>query len=312
MNERLTVVAGSSVTPLAEKIAAENKTPLVGVITTNFNDGESKPSIDGRSIRGDKVFVVQSTFAPAENLHELLKIGDAAKRASAQSIIAVIPYFGDARQDKKDGPRVPITAKLNADLIQAAGYTRIITMDLHADQIQGFFNIPVDHLYASAIFVPHIQRLNLQNLTMASPDTGGTRRAGKYANFLNVDMVVCYKNRVEANKIKEMKLIGDVKDKDVVFVDDIVDTAGTLTKASNLVMEKGARSVRAFCTHPVLSGDACKLIEESALEELYVTDTIPLKCESNKIKVLSTAKLFSEAIMRVLTDTSVSTLFYVV
>ncbi|MCD4678936.1 MAG: ribose-phosphate diphosphokinase, partial [Bacteroidales bacterium] len=249
-------------------------------------------------------------FAPADNLFELLMLIDAAKRSSARNIIAVIPYFGFARQDRKDKPRVSIASKLVANLLMAAGVQRIITIDLHADQIQGYFNVPVDHLFASSIFIPHIVDLNLPNLSFASPDTGGTRRAAAYAKFLDTDFVICYKQRAKANVVKEMALIGDVKDRDIILVDDIIDTAGTITRAANLMMENGAASVRAFCTHPVFSGDAYEKIENSPFCEVYVSDTIPIKKgKTDKIKVLSTANLFAEVINRVQSYESISSLF---
>jgi ribose-phosphate pyrophosphokinase len=234
---------------------------------------------------------------------------DAAKRASASHIIAVIPYFGFARQDRKDKPRVPITSKLIANLLNAAGIGRLITIDLHADQLQGFFDIPVDHLYASSIFVPYIQSLKLDNLTMSSPDTGGARRAGTYAKFLDADLVVCFKQRPKPNQIGNMVVIGDVQNRNVVLVDDIIDTAGTITKAANLIKEMGATSVRAICTHPILSGDAYERIEKSSLDEVIVTDTIPLKQQCSKIKVLSTAALFADVIKSVVLCESISSHF---
>ena len=311
MSKKITLLAGSVSVDLGKKIAKALGIELVDVVLTEFKDGEVRPSIE-ESIRGSDVFIVQSTHSPIENFWELLLMGDAAKRASATSITAIVPYFGNARQDRKDKPRVPITAKLVADCMKVAGFSRIITMDLHADQIQGFFDFPVDNLYASALFVSYISNLGLkESLVMASPDAGGARRAGKYAKFLGVEMVMCYKSRDKANEVSEMRLIGDVKDKDVVLIDDIIDTGGSLAKAANLMMENGAKSVRALCTHPVLSGDACKKIDESALTELVVCDTIPLKCNSNKIKILPIEGLFADAISRVHKDESISSLFKV-
>jgi len=264
-----------------------------------FSDGEFEPSFN-ESIRGADIFLVQSTMPPADNLMELLLMIDAARRASAYKINAVIPYFGYARQDKKGKPRVPIGAKLIANLLTSAGVDRVMTMDLHADQIQGFFDIPVDHLYSSSVFIPYIESLKLSNLTIASPDMGGSNRANSYAKFLNSELVICYKHREKANEVGKMLLIGDVKDKDVVLVDDMVDTAGTLTKAADLMIEMGANSVRAVCTHGVFSGTAYQRIEESNLIEIAVTDTIPKKHESQKVKEISIANLFASSIDAVL------------
>lgn len=274
----------------------------------HFSDGEFSPSLD-ESVRGCDVFIIQSTFAPTSNLFELLMIIDAAKRASAHYITAVIPYFGFARSDRKDKPRVAIASKLVANLLTAAGATRVMTMDLHAPQIQGFFDVPVDHLDASTVFVPYIRNLNLPNILIAAPDMGGVHRAREYAKFFNAEMAICDKHRKRANEIESMTVIGDVEGKDVILVDDIVDTAGTITKAANLLLKRGASSVRAFCTHPVLSGDAFNRIENSGLTELVVCDTIPLKKESEKITSLSTAELFAKAIRRVYTYESISGLF---
>ena len=261
---------------LAESIASKYGVPLGNVITSAYSDGEFQPSFE-ESIRGARVFIVGSTHPNSDNLMEMLLMLDAAKRSSARHISAVIPYFGWARQDRKDKPRVPIAAKLIAKMLEAAGATRIITMDLHADQIQGFFEKPVDHLFASTIFLPYLQSLNLDNLTIASPDMGGSKRAYAYSKFLKSDVVICYKQREKANVISHMELIGNVEGKNVVLVDDMVDTAGTLTKAADLMMERGALSVRAVCTHPILSGFAYDKIENSKLEELIVTDSIPSK-----------------------------------
>ncbi|MDX9881065.1 MAG: ribose-phosphate pyrophosphokinase [Prolixibacteraceae bacterium] len=274
-----------------------------------FADGEVEPCYE-ETIRGSHVFIVQSTRPPADNLLELLLMIDAAKRASAYKIIAVIPYFGYARQDRKDKPRVSIGAKLMADLLSAAGVDRVITMDLHADQIQGFFNVPVDHLYASSLFVPFISKMGLRNLVIASPDVGGTKRANTYAKMLGTDMVICHKSRAKANVVDSMTLIGDVKDKEVIIVDDLIDTGGTISKAADLMMEKGALSVRAFAAHGVLSGAAYENLEKSALKEIYFTDSIPPRKESEKIKYISTAEAFGEAIMRVYKNQSISSLYY--
>lgn len=270
-----------------------------------FSDGEFQVGFD-ESIRGRRIFIVCSTMPPSDNLTEMLLMLDAAKRASARHITAVMPYFGWARQDRKDKPRVPIAAKLVAKLLQAAGATRVMTMDLHADQIQGFFEVPVDHLYASTILLPHIEKLNLENITIASPDMGGSKRAYAYSKYLNSEVVICYKQRKKANVISIMELIGNVEGRNVIIVDDMVDTAGTLTKAADLMMEKGAISVRAITTHAILSGDAYNRIENSSLEELIVTDTIPLGRPCSKIKVVSCAPLFAEVMQKVHSNTSIS------
>ena len=290
---------------LGKKIAASYGIPLGNVITSTYSDGEFQPSFE-ESIRGTRVFLIGSTNPGPENLMELLLMLDAAKRASARHITAVIPYFGWARQDRKDKPRVPIAAKLVAKMLETAGATRIITMDLHADQIQGFFEKPVDHMFASTIFLPYLRSLNLDNLTIASPDMGGSKRAYAYSKALESDVVICYKQRAKANVISHMELIGDVTGKNVVLVDDMVDTAGTLTKAADLMMERGALSVRAICTHPILSGGAYEKIENSKLLELIVTDSIPLKQESKKIRVVSCAPLFAEVMQMVQNNTSIS------
>ncbi|HNW97128.1 MAG TPA: ribose-phosphate pyrophosphokinase [Bacteroidales bacterium] len=302
------IVSGRASQYLAEKIAACYGKKLGNVRVSTFSDGEFQPSFE-ETVRGHKMFIIQSTFAPCDNIFELLLMIDAAKRASAHSVAAVIPYFGYARQDRKDKPRVPIGSKLIANLLTAAGVNRIITMDLHADQIQGFFDVPVDHLYGSTMFVPYLKSLNLPNLTMSSPDTGGTRRAVAYSKFLNSDLVICYKQRVKANVVGKLTVIGDVEGKDVVLVDDIIDTAGTITKAADMLMEKGAVSVRAIATHPILSGNAIERLEKSALKEIIVSDTIPLKKESSKITVLSSAGLFADVIGRIHNYESVSTHF---
>ena len=293
---------------LAEKIADHYGHPLGDIKMHRFSDGEMQPVIN-ESVRGAYVFFIQSTFPPAENLMELLLMIDAARRASAGYITAVIPYFGYARQDRKDKPRVPISAKLIANLLEAAGANRVMTMDFHADQIQGFFDIPVDHLKSEAIYIPFLQESNLTNVTFASPDVGGTKRARLYAKHFGANLVICDKYRKRANEVAEMTVIGDVNDQDVVLIDDLVDTAGTLCRASEALLQKGARSVRALCTHPVLSGNAYKNIEDSNLDELIVCDTIPLKQDSKKIKVLSTAKLFARAIRNTHEHRSISALF---
>lgn len=308
MGSVVKIFAGSASGYLAQRIADSYGKPLGKEMLTKFSDGEFQPSFE-ETLRGNDVFIIQSTFAPSENIMELLLMIDAARRASAKQVVAVIPYFGFARQDRKDKPRVSIGAKLMANLLMAAGVNRIVTMDLHADQIQGFFDVPVDHMYASSIFVPYIKNLNLSNLVMGSPDTGGTRRAGAYAKFLNCDLVICYKQRSKPNEVERMVLIGDVKDKDVVLVDDIIDTAGSITKAAKMIMDKGARSVRAACTHPVFSGNAYETISNSVFEEVLVTDTIPLKKPCEKVTVLSTAKLFADVIKRVHNHQSISSHF---
>src|SRR5690625_17135 len=293
---------------LAANIAKHYGLELGNVIISRYSDGEFQPSFE-ESVRGMRVFIIGSTFPSSDNLLELLLMLDAAKRASALHVTAVIPYFGWARQDRKDKPRVPIAAKLMAKMLEAAGATRIMTMDLHADQIQGFFEIPVDHLYASTIFLPHLKALNLENLTMASPDMGGSKRAYAYSKALSSDVVVCYKQREEANVISYMELIGNVEGKDVVIVDDMIDTAGTLTNAADLMFERGAKSVRAICTHAVLSGNAYERLEKSKLQELIVTDSIPLKQQSDKIKVVSCAPLFADVMKRVHFHESISVQF---
>ena len=281
---------------------------LGNVAISKYSDGEFQPSFE-ESIRGARIFIIGSTHPNSENLMQLLLMLDAAKRSSARHITAVIPYFGWARQDRKDKPRVPIGAKLIAKLIEAAGATRIITMDLHADQIQGFFEKPVDHLYASTIFIPYVESLKLENLTIASPDMGGSKRAYAYSKFLKSDVVICYKQRVKSNIISHMEVIGEVKGKNVVLVDDMVDTAGTLTKAADLMIERGAKSVRAICTHAILSGNAVEKIENSNLLELIVTDSIPSKQSSQKIRILSCAPLFSEVMKNVHNNLSISSNF---
>ena len=293
---------------LAEKIAKAYNTELGKVNFSHYSDGEYQPSFE-ESVRGARLFLIGSTQPTSDNLMELLLMIDAAKRASARHITAVMPYFGWARQDRKDKPRVPIGAKLIAKLLETAGATRIITMDLHADQIQGFFEKPVDHLYASTIFIPYIESLKLEELTIASPDMGGSKRAYAYSRFLESNVVVCYKQRKKANVVSHMELIGEVEGKNVIIVDDMVDTAGTLTKAADLMVERGAKSVRAICTHALLSGNAFERIEKSKLTELIVTDTIPQKKKSNKIKVLTCANLFADVMHSVNNNQSINPFF---
>ncbi|QNS40806.1 ribose-phosphate pyrophosphokinase [Chryseobacterium manosquense] len=296
---------------LAEKIAQHYGQDLGKIKFQDFSDGEFEPVLD-QTVRGGRVFLIGSTFPPADNLLELLLMIDAAKRASAKSITVVLPYYGLARQDRKDKPRAPIGAKLVANLLTAAGATRIMTMDLHADQIQGFFEIPVDHLYASSIFIEYIQSLQLDNLTIASPDMGGAKRAKNYAGHLGAEVVIAYKERKKANVIEEMFLIGDVVGKNVILIDDMIDTAGTLCKAADILMEKGAKSVRAMATHAVFSGKAYENIEKSKISEVIVTDTIPVKSElSSKIKVLSCAELFADVMKMVHEHKSISDKFII-
>jgi ribose-phosphate pyrophosphokinase len=308
MNPSVKIFSGTGSEQLAEKIAKRYGTRLGKVNIQKFSDGEFQP-VFLESIRGDYVFLIQSTSAPTDNLMELLLMIDAAKRASAHRVVAVIPYYGFARQDRKDKPRVAIGSKLIANLLEAAGAHRVITMDLHAPQIQAFFDIPVDHLDSSAIFIPYIEQLKLQNLTFAAPDVGSTNRVREVASYFNCEMVICDKHRKRANEIASMVVIGDVTDRDVVLIDDICDTGGTLAKSAGLLKEKGARTVRALCTHPVLSGKAYENIEKSVLEELVVCDTIPLRSETKKIKVLSVADLFAIAIRNAYENKSITSLF---
>jgi len=302
------VFSGTKSLYLAEKICKSLKCSLGQMNIEYFADGEFSVSYE-ESIRGCDVFLIQSTFPNADNLMELLLMVDAAKRASAKSIIAIIPYFGWARQDRKDKPRVAIGAKLVADMLSMAGIDRLITMDLHADQIQGFFNVPVDHLYGSAIFIEEIKSWNLDNVVIATPDVGGTKRANSYAKHLNVPMVICYKLRKKANEISEMKIIGDVQGMDVILVDDIVDTAGTISTAADLLLENGANSVRAIASHAVMSDPASVRVDHSSLSEIIFTDSIPYSKKSEKVKIISVADLFATAILRVCNNESISSLY---
>ena len=310
MESNVKIFSGRHSVSLAKKIAKSFGVDLGSIVFNNFSDGEFQPSFE-ETVRGQKVFIIQSTPPPFDNLLELLLMIDAAKRASAKEIIAVVPYFGMARQDRKDKPRVPIGAKLAANLISSAGATRIMTIDLHADQIQGFFEVPVDHLYGSTVFMKYIKSLELPNLTIASPDVGGTKRANAYAKYLNAEMVICYKKRLVANKVSEMKIIGNVKDKDIILVDDMIDTGGTLAKAAKIMKDSGANSVRAICTHPVLSGDAYNNINHSLIEELIVSDTLPIKEEISKIKVLTISNLFADVINNIHNNKSISSQFLI-
>ncbi len=307
MNEKknFLVFSGTATQYLAEKICSNLGCELGKMSVTRFSDGEFEVCFD-ESIRGKDVFLVQSTFPNSDNLMELLLMVDAAKRASARTINAVVPYFGWARQDRKSKPRVSIAAKLVADMMSVAGITRLITIDLHADQEQGFFNVPVDHLYASSVMLPYIQSLNLENLVIATPDVGGSKRASTYSKYLNCPLVLCNKTRKKANEVAEMQIIGDVKDANVILVDDMVDTAGTITKAADLMIEYGARSVRAIATHCIMSGKASERVQNSALEEMVFTDSIPYSCDCKKVKQLSTAKLIADTIHCVLDNASIS------
>lgn len=310
MDIAVKIFSGRASKHIAQEIANHYGTPLGEVVVTDFSDGEFQPSFE-ETVRGQDVFLVQSTMTPTENLFELLLMIDAAKRASARKIIAVVPYFGFARQDRKDKPRVAIGAKLIANMFAAAGVSRVITMDLHADQIQGFFEVPVDHLYASTLFYKEIEKLDNGNLIVAAPDAGGAKRANSYAKKMDTGLAMCHKQRRVANEVTEMTVIGDVRGKDVILIDDMCDTAGTLTKAADLFLEQGALSVRAFCTHAVLSGPAYERIEKSGLTELVVTDTIPLKQKSDKIRVVSTASLFADVIRKLVANESISSHFII-
>ena len=304
------VFSGTNSRYLAEKICASLDCPLGKMNITHFADGEFAVSYE-ESIRGAHVFLVQSTFPNSDNLMELLLMIDAAKRASAKSVVAVIPYFGWARQDRKAKPRVSIGAKLVADLLSVAGIDRLITMDLHADQIQGFFNIPVDHLYASAVFLPYIESLKLKDLVIATPDVGGSKRASTFSKYLGVPLVLCNKSREKANEVASMQIIGDVTDKNVVLVDDIVDTAGTITKAANIMLDAGAKSVRAIASHCVMSDPASFRVQESSLTEIVFTDSIPYSKKCAKVKQLSIADMFAETIKRVVNNESISSQYII-
>ncbi len=308
MTPSVKIFAGTGSQQLAEKIAKSFGAKLGKVNVQKFSDGEIQP-VFLESIRGDYVFLIQSTHSPSENLMELLLMIDAAKRASAHKIVAVIPYYGYARQDRKDKPRVAIGSRLICSLLEAAGANRVITMDLHAPQIQAFFEVPVDHLDSSAIFIPYIESLKLKNLCFAAPDVGSSNRVREFASYFNAPMVICDKHRKRANEISSMVVIGDVENQDVVLIDDICDTGGTLARSAALLLEKGATSVRAFCTHPVLSGNAYENIENSVLEELVVCDTIPLKLQSKKIKTVSVSDLFAIAIRNAAENKSITSLF---
>ncbi|MFM2018819.1 MAG: hypothetical protein RL007_2475 [Bacteroidota bacterium] len=308
MAEHVKIFSGAATRYLAEKIAAAYGQPLGNCVLSKFSDGEFQTSLE-ETVRGATVFLVQSTFPPTDNLFELLLMVDAAKRASAKEIIAVLPYYGFARQDRKDQPRVAIGSKLVADMLATAGVDRVMTMDLHADQIQGFFNVPVDHLYASTMFIPYIESLKLPNLTMAAPDMGGSKRANAYAKHLKSEIVICYKQRSKANVVDSITAIGEIEGRNIVLIDDIIDTGGTLCKAADMMMDRGAASVRALITHPVLSGKAYEIVEKSKITELIVTDTIPLKQESPKIKVLSVANMFADVFHRVVNYESISNHF---
>jgi len=312
MQERpFKIFSGSKSRYFAEKVCNSLGCPLGNMIIEHFADGEFAVSYE-ESIRGKQVFLIQSTFPSSDNLMELLLMIDAAKRASAKSIVAVIPYFGWARQDRKDKPRVSIGAKLIADMLAAAGINRLITMDLHADQIQGFFNVPVDHLYASGVFVDYLKQLNESgNMVIATPDVGGTKRASAYSKFLECPMVICYKLRKKANEVSDMQIIGDVNGMDVLLIDDIVDTAGTITKAANLLMENGANSVRAIASHAVMSDPASERVDQSRLKEIIFTDSIPYSQKSEKVKILTVAPMFADSIMRVCNNESISSLYVV-
>jgi ribose-phosphate pyrophosphokinase len=305
MKRPIKFFAGNNTKHLANQIAKEFGSELSSSSIVEFSDGEFEPSFD-ETVRGADVFLIQSTTPPSDNLMELLLMIDAAKRASAANIIAVMPYFGYARQDKKGKPRVPIGAKLVANLLSAAGVNRIMTIDLHADQIQGFFEVPVDHLYASELFIKDIKSLNLNNLVIASPDMGGSKRANAYAKILKSGVVICYKERKEANVIGDMKVLGDVEGKDVVIIDDMVDTAGTLTKAADLMLKNGATSVRAYCTHGILSGTAYERLDASSISELVITNTIPKSHNSNKVREISVASFFAQTINSVVNNESIS------
>ncbi len=311
MKEEFAIVAGRASIELAKKISNYLGVPISKTVIEQFKDGEIQANYD-ETIRGKHVFIIQSTFAPAENIMELLMLVDAAKRASADKIIAVIPYFGYARQDRKDKSRTSIGAKLMANLLTAAGVDRLITIDLHADQIQGFFEFPVDHLYASTVFLPYIMNQKFKELCMVSPDTGGTKRAVSYSKWLGCDFAIGYKQRVKANEVESLQIIGDVFNKDVIIIDDIIDTGGTICRAAQRIKELGAKSVMAMCTHAVLSDNAMDKLENSVLDKIIVTDSIPLKRQSSKFEVISVSYIFAEVIRSVLEHTSISSHFEVV
>ena len=309
-NNSFLVFSGTKTKYLAEKICSSLGCPLGKLVITRFSDGEFAVSYE-ESIRGRDVFFVQSTFPNSDNLMELLLMIDAAKRASARNIIAVIPYFGWARQDRKDKPRVSIGAKLVADLLSVAGIDRVITMDLHADQIQGFFDVPVDHLYASGVILPYLQELNLEDMVIASPDVGGSKRANAYAKYLHCPLVLCNKTRARANVVESMQIIGDVEGKNVIIIDDMVDTAGTITKAADIMKAAGAKSIRACASHCVMSDPASERVQESALEEIVFTDSIPYSMKCSKVRFLSVAHMFAETIRRVVCNESISSQYLV-
>ena len=304
------VFSGTNSRYLAEKICESLGCPLGKMNITHFADGEFSVSYE-ESIRGSHLFLVQSTFPNSDNLMELLLMIDAAKRASAKSIVAVIPYFGWARQDRKDKPRVAIGAKLVADMLTVAGIDRLITMDLHADQIQGFFDVPVDHLYASGVFLPYIESLDLDELVIATPDVGGSKRASSYSKYLGVPLVLCNKSRIKANEVASMQIIGDVKGKNVILIDDIVDTAGTITKAADIMLEAGALSVRAIASHCVMSGPATDRVQSSALTEMVFTNSIPYTKGGVKVRQLSIADMFANTIRRVYNNESISSQYII-
>ncbi|MDR0559383.1 MAG: ribose-phosphate pyrophosphokinase [Prevotellaceae bacterium] len=312
VEHKIKLFSGRKSTDLAKKIAESFGTELGVSSVINFKDGEFQASYD-ESVRGATVFIIQSTCPPSDNLMELLLMIDAARRASAYKIVAVMPYFGWARQDRKDKPRVSIGAKLVADMLEVAGADRVMTIDLHADQIQGFFSVPVDHIYASSLFLPYIRSLNIENLALAAPDMGGAKRASTYAKVLNCPVIICHKTRSKENQVEKITAIGDVKDKNIIILDDMIDTAGTITIAADMMMKKKAASVKAIATHALLSGPASQRISESALQEVMITDTIPvnvnnLSCK-NKIKILSVANLFADVIRKVYECKSISSTF---
>lgn len=304
------VFSGDKSRYMAEEICKELGVELGSMKIEHFADGEFEVCFE-ESVRGCEVYLVQSTFPNSDNLMELLLMIDAAKRASAKSVIAVMPYFGWARQDRKDKPRVSIAAKLVSDMLVTAGVDRVITMDLHADQIQGFFNVPVDHLYASSVFIPYIQSLKLDDMVIATPDVGGAKRANSYAKYLDLPLVLCHKQRAKANVVAKMTVIGDVQDKNVILVDDMVDTAGTITKAANLMMENGAKSVRALCSHAIMSDPATQRVEDSALTEMIFTNSIPYRKECSKCTIISVARLFADTIRRVHSYQSISSQYLI-